>query len=211
MKKILFLSFMILVSCQPESKKQDLRSIMSCSNQLEQKNHKIKWQKLPVVIHIEQSVPLEFRNSMKDAAAIWNKELGLTAIEVSDVIVGSPAISMDNHNVVYWLDVPSVMPTSTQAVTIPTSYSGVITDADIVINGNDFRFSTTGENDKVDMKSLMVHEMGHVLGMAHTDNFYSIMFPYLGDGQVRDHASVNDEISLNCIYRENTANTLASK
>jgi matrix metalloproteinase-8 (neutrophil collagenase) len=52
----------------------------------------------------------------------------------------------------------------------------------------------------VDLKSLFIHELGHVLGLDHSQMPGSIMNPYLGDGEERDVLSSQDISHLECEY-----------
>ena len=46
--------------------------------------------------------------------------------------------------------------------------TGVIYDADILINERDYRFSTFRAGGYVDLESVLLHEGGHLLGLDHT-------------------------------------------
>lgn len=56
------------------------------------------------------------------------------------------------------------------AVTLVTfnSRTGEIFDADILLNERDFRFSTLPSGSTVDLESVALHEIGHLVGLDHT-------------------------------------------
>jgi hypothetical protein len=66
----------------------------------------------------------------------------------------------------------------------PSMQPGQILDADVFFNPSDstVTFATPqalpGNPKAYDMESLMIHELGHVLGFSHTAVFRAIMFPF---------------------------------
>ncbi len=61
--------------------------------------------------------------------------------------------------------------------------AGTILDADIMLNKNFPEWSVTGEYGKYDLQAVLVHEIGHFIGLCHScvrETFISqaIMFPY---------------------------------
>lgn len=78
-----------------------------------------------------------------------------------------------------------------------------IRDADIKINAQNFKFFTEDEKDtagKISIESLMLHEMGHALGLKHIEDSSSSMQPYLPSATSRNQAGDVDINSLNCEY-----------
>lgn len=48
-----------------------------------------------------------------------------------------------------------------------SAHSGMVLDSDILINGVDHVFSTSGESGKHDMQNIVTHEVGHFIGFGH--------------------------------------------
>lgn len=79
-----------------------------------------------------------------------------------------------------------------------------MTDADIRINAKNFSFyKASDKNDtygKVHLESLIIHEMGHVFGLAHIEESDSVMQAYLKSQTIRDTPGAIDIRSMNCEY-----------
>ena len=79
----------------------------------------------------------------------------------------------------------------------PVSFmeSGRIVDADVIFNGKDFRFTTSGQAGRFDVQDVAAHELGHVAGLDHTGVCGATMYPYV-DSTVILHRSLSlDETS----------------
>jgi len=78
---------------------------------------------------------------------------------------------------------------------------GSVTSATVELNECDHHFTPPGEtvNPPYDLQSVMTHELGHVLGLGHSDNSAAIMFPN-GQGAVTRIPHRDDESALALIY-----------
>ena len=70
--------------------------------------------------------------------------------------------------------------------------NGRIVDADILFNGDDWQFTTTGESGRFDVQDVVAHELGHLLGLDHSGWAGSTMYPFV-DPQVFLHRSISDD------------------
>jgi predicted Zn-dependent protease len=78
---------------------------------------------------------------------------------------------------------------------------GTVSVATVEFNECDHAFTPPGETESslYDLQSVMTHELGHVLGLGHSDNFAAIMFPN-GSGARARTPIADDETALATIY-----------
>lgn len=74
--------------------------------------------------------------------------------------------------------------------------SGNYRDADIHINSKEFRFSLDGKAGTLDLRSVLVHELGHALGLGHSNDPRATMFAS-GNG-VRWRSLEKDDVDGVC-------------
>ncbi len=134
--------------------------------------------------------PTDVRDAIDSAIDSWNSiacngltlTVGGTTTDTANV-VSDGVDAVDGINRVVWIETASRYPYSAQVlgVTSPVFYQdGTIIEADIIFNGVDDNWavyanladvpggSTNGQ--AVDIESVVVHELGHLIGLGHVLN-----------------------------------------
>lgn len=136
---------------------------------------------------------------------------GLVTEEKTNISLGQGE-SPDHANVIVWrgqwpppgVTDPSVskdMPAVTTV--IYNTDTGAIVDADIDLNGQDFFWTTTSDTTKAatDIQNIMTHEIGHLLGLAHSDNKSAVMYDTTYQGEISKRTlHADDELGVCTIY-----------
>ena len=113
---------------------------------------------------------------------------------------GNP--SQDGVNVIYWLSNWGTQPSNQQANTTIYWVNNNVTEADVRVNAQNFTFSdsSTTSPANVDVQSLLLHELGHILGLKHDDSTPSVMATYLQTGTQRRTLLSSDLSHIQCEY-----------
>jgi matrixin len=193
----LFLILILATSCAPAAQ-------TDCGYHKNSFGERISWkQKVPVVIYIHESVSVEFRDNIKQAVKIWNYKKKLFVVS-DDIISGPPIRALDRKNVIYYItDHPVDDQPKTQAMTSNRSMGDQIIDSDMQINAYNFKFYSgmSGDPDEISMLSLVIHEMGHMLGLIHNEKDQTdVMFPYLANNLNRFELTESNKQSIECEY-----------
>lgn len=132
---------------------------------------------VPVVLEIDSSLPEDFKPAINAAVLSWNRAAGREILRIGA-----------SYNKIYYITDWGIDPMYA-GLTKRTVFMSQIVQATINLNGN---------LKHQDMESLILHELGHVLGLGHTDG--GVMDPYLGDYVLRRTLDTKTIYNLRCEY-----------
>lgn len=187
----------------------------SCGFTMNVRRQRVSW-KQNVVIYADESCPATFHDHIESAVRNWNRVLENTAETVRIEFKGKTSgfqlpNNHDGKNVVSCGALPGGKNQSRHAITSLKTVGRDIVNADIMIDTELFCFKDAvegknlhschkGQGGPVDLASVVKHEMGHVLGLDHSEYEDSLMYPTLRHGQVRRDLSAMDTRNLKCEY-----------
>ena len=184
---------------------------------------RISWKdKKMIEFIITAEVPVELRSAIYRAAATWHKNLGRKVFEISeeslhDGLVGVKP-SRDKKNAIYFLQNWESDKKSEQGRTSVYWAGDEIQEADIKVNAQDFSYynentqqvvparlaghqADTKKATAYSFEALVLHEMGHFLGLKHRDDGESVMGTYLAAFTNRTELSLDDVGNAQCEYK----------
>jgi len=204
---IISLITLLVLSVFVQSCARDTKPEISCNFSQSDKSQRISWGKnLPVQMMVHKSIPKKYYSAIESAAKSWNDLMGRELIKIVQWNVsGSTSSVQDGYNLITMSDVWASQKSDEQARTTVYSLGARIVEADIVLNRKNFILSVEAvtPGGAVDFFSLVLHEMGHVLGLAHSTIRGSVMPEGLSSGQNRPLPSPGtgaDFKSLSCEY-----------
>ena len=181
------------------------------------------WMKLPIEYRFSKELSKQQREGLENAMKTWEAAVGrsLFSLVGDDPKIGDSFRDLysslnDSTNGHYIDDNWAKTGKSTQvlATTIWSNVAGddeAIRSADIRFNGNyyvigdSFLSKSTPEKEVVDMQSLALHELGHLIGLTHMsveDDSLSIMNPtlFIGEGLANRRLSEGDIRRIQSVY-----------
>lgn len=217
--------FILLMGCEQPVEEETLFEDKAPSTlnqdpteELDQKKIVYKWlsSELPVKLKFDHGYHKDHKDVLRDSYEIWNQAAGKQVLKFGGLTKNASFSKIeDYYNKDKWTfgiyinNQKTNMPANTLAVTqIIAQYSHSdnlsehyeIVHADIIFNEYDFDFSVQQEPNTYDFQSVLLHELGHLLGIInHSDTKESVMFPKLSMEQVENslyNKDINDIYNL---------------
>ena len=199
-------------SCSPQ-KQDDCGFVQNIYGQ------RISWKAkktIPVIIHT--SVPIELRPAIYRAAATWEIQAGRKVFDISEdsTKLGAEP-SRDQKNGIYFLSNWESDRSSEQGRTSVFWVGDEIQEADIRINAADFSYydknpkvlvgslaavkNPQAVTDGYNFEALMLHELGHFLGLKHREDPGTVMATHLAAFVNRTQLASTDQGAMSCAYK----------
>ena len=176
----------------------------ACGFKTNMYGQRVSWkQNTPVRFYLHEDVPVEYRTAIEESLGMWKNRHGQPLIVLLPEVDRGPINPrQDRRNVIYWMKIWDNQNRTEQGRTTTYSTGNQITETDIRVNAADFNYFVENSQSARDvhLKSLMVHEFGHALGLIHQDTQNSVMGPNLAPLSVRDTPIATDQQALLCEY-----------
>lgn len=193
-----------------------LEHLCSQSYAKNKKAKRISWKKnTPILFYFDASFPEEYITAVKSAMETWNKAAGFELFRSDPNFRDYSLPANDGRNTFHFLGNdehgvklrkilgPLFREDGGLAVTVVNGRANEIIDADIIFDGIANAFSTYQIGvGHFDVESVALHELGHSLGLVHSDEPSSIMF--YGESSVNFSLRTLDATTvqtLDCEYR----------
>lgn len=205
MLKWLAAAFLVITSSSLAMHLHKSRIPQDCGFVQNSFGERVSWKEEGVIkLYVHDSVPSAFFPAIQSAALTWEKSLGRRLFQIETVKISGPiAPHEDGKNIIYFMNTWEERRTTEQGRTSIYWNGDQIIEADVRINAKDFQFywHEVGGMGSVNFEALILHEMGHVLGLKHKDKEGSVMATFLPSGVNRTHLAGVDKANLQCEYQ----------
>lgn len=182
-----------MLSCASNPVGRELESAKYCGN-LMHEGKEVRWNTLPIVLVVSPDTPDVYKNAVHIAATMWNLAVNYNVFMVYTEIKTEYVSDMPNVvEVIYFKDSWEGRKDKYANAKMWFSIYG-IKDAEVSINN--LMMGTLSEKQ---IAAVMFHELGHVLGIDHSEDTSSIMYPSFSlDLSQSPDGAIN---TFNCMYR----------
>lgn len=166
---------------------------------------RVSWKKdIPLTLNIYNDYPADYVDALEKAAAHWNDAAGMTLLRFAHHNTAQPVHTgkKDGANNVLWMHEWAENTSRLQGVTNLYWKSNQLLEADVLVNDKNFNFFIENpiSPSEVHLESLLLHELGHTLGLKHRSTVPSVMWAILNGGVKRNELTEADRTTLKCEY-----------
>jgi Matrixin len=154
----------------------------------------LSWQALPIFFVLDESVPESKHEEIREAARRWNDLVDRDIIFIMESTEADVATRVPNVNVISYVGSDWQYQPTISMLTLVVSLGREIQSTDILINSF-YHFDSPPE----EFIEIMMHEMGHALGLEHSEVKENLMYPSVTRGIVKDLSLSRD--SFLCGYK----------
>jgi Matrixin len=196
MLKQIILILLISMGCHAADKE--------CSMLTENGKHVSYKGRLPVKIYYDSGFPKEMVHELQLAVNAWNIGMKRDMFKLEGIKFPDTG-SDGQENVFFWNLNWDPNYSDSEALTTISWHDGQIYGSETHIDAEFYMITTdnpTYDSQKIDAESLFVHELGHVLGLTHSEDIYSVMNPFLPGRTFRTLLAPSDIANVKCEYGE---------
>ena len=136
------------------------------------------WAALPVTVAFagDPGVSGDLRDLLDVSTRAWSRP-GCTAARFVVDPTRTSGLGEDGRNdvIVHRTDWPPPLATGAAGHTIIYTLGARIVEADIHLNARDFKFTIGAAPPAIDLQAILTHELGHVLGIGHSEGTRATM------------------------------------
>lgn len=198
----LFGFLFVLFSCG----RMDARIAMSaeepCGYVVNTFGYRVSWKnKVPVSLMISKNWPEKHLNAVHRAVDQWNAATGRDLLKIVREKAGNEP-RKDSRNGLHWMHEWSSSRKTEQAQTTMYYEGNRPYEADIKIDAKYFEYYDDDWSDggQYHLESLLIHELGHLLGLAHAYTPRTVMSPFLYPYDRRVDITPNELEAIKCEY-----------
>lgn len=167
--------------------------------------HAVRWAEMPVAFSISADGGRDFKraqavSAVRDAFAAWEghdgAELSFKFLGEVEGLEAGYSQRGENTNAIVWSGDDWTFDNEALAMTVTLyrSSTAVLVDADIVINERDYIWSVDGGPEN-DLHNALAHEVGHFIGLDHSEIKDATMFASAGRGETNKRDLDADDLA----------------
>lgn len=164
----------------------------------------------PQPLYVSHDATQQTAEATHNATRAWNDAIGRVVVYYAGRQDGVAVTELfaplrDNVSVVYWLtdwEKQTGKSVTTLGTTVWSESMGLMSKADVLLNADYYDIVDAEVEYGVDAESLLLHEIGHMLGLDHSDMKGDVMLPTMGIGVTARELSDNDRKRITNLYEE---------